>query len=139
MNWSTIEREAYAVLSALKKFDYWIFGSQIQVVSDHNPLTFLTKGLPHGTKLARWALALQLYDLRLYTHLVIEDDACASVGEALMDRAATSRTIAQQIQSVTHYSVSARTIRGRLQQSGMSTKRPLLCLPLTGNHMHLRR
>ncbi|PRD26778.1 UNVERIFIED_CONTAM: hypothetical protein NCL1_37167 [Trichonephila clavipes] len=29
MNWSTIEREAYAVLSALKKFDCWIFGSQI--------------------------------------------------------------------------------------------------------------
>ncbi|GFT00439.1 retrovirus-related Pol polyprotein from transposon opus [Trichonephila clavipes] len=50
MNWSTIKREAYDVLSALKRFDCWIFGSQIQVVSDHNPLTFLTKGLPHGTK-----------------------------------------------------------------------------------------
>ncbi|GFS56357.1 retrovirus-related Pol polyprotein from transposon opus [Trichonephila clavipes] len=47
LNWSTIEREAYAVLSALKKFDCWIFGSQIQVVSDHNPLTFLTKGTKH--------------------------------------------------------------------------------------------
>ncbi|GFW99269.1 hypothetical protein TNCV_3980941 [Trichonephila clavipes] len=35
-----------------------IFRSQNQVVSDHNPLTFLTKGLSHGTKLARWALAL---------------------------------------------------------------------------------
>ncbi|GFX76900.1 hypothetical protein TNCV_3279351 [Trichonephila clavipes] len=69
MNWSTIEREAYAVLSALKKFDCWIFGSQIQVVSDYNPLTFLTKGLPHGTKLARWALALQRYDLRIIYRL----------------------------------------------------------------------
>ncbi|GFS94916.1 retrovirus-related Pol polyprotein from transposon 297 [Trichonephila clavipes] len=65
MNRSTIERDAYAMLSALKKFDCWIFGSQIQVVSDYNPLTFLTKGLPHGTKLARWALALQRYDLRI--------------------------------------------------------------------------
>ncbi|GFW59579.1 hypothetical protein TNCV_3222301 [Trichonephila clavipes] len=63
MNWSTIEREAYAVLSALKKFDCWIFGSQIQVVSDHNPLTFLTKGLPHGTKFAHWTPALQRFDL----------------------------------------------------------------------------
>ncbi|GFY61189.1 retrovirus-related Pol polyprotein from transposon 17.6 [Trichonephila inaurata madagascariensis] len=60
----TIERKAYAVLSAIKKFDCWIFGSQIQAVSDH-PLTFLTKGLPHGTKLDRWALALQRYDLRI--------------------------------------------------------------------------
>lgn len=56
-----------------------------------------------------------------------------------MDRAALSRTIAQQIQSVTHHSVSARTIRRRLQQSGMSARRPLLRLPLTGNHRRLRR
>ncbi|GFS97188.1 polyprotein of retroviral origin, putative [Trichonephila clavipes] len=57
-----------SVLSALKTFGYWIFGSQIQVVCDHNPLTFLTKGLPHGTKLARWAPALQRYDLRIIYH-----------------------------------------------------------------------
>ncbi|GFQ95738.1 retrovirus-related Pol polyprotein from transposon opus [Trichonephila clavata] len=66
-NWSTIEKAAYAVLSALKKFDCWIFGSQIQVVSDHNPLSFLTKGLPHGAKLARWALHVMscvLYTVR---------------------------------------------------------------------------
>ncbi|GFS90985.1 transposable element Tcb2 transposase [Trichonephila clavipes] len=39
---------------------------------------------------------------------------------AVMDRAATSGTIAQQIQSVAHHSVSACTIRGRVQKSGMS-------------------
>ncbi|GFT60434.1 transposable element Tc1 transposase [Trichonephila clavipes] len=57
---------------------------------------------------------------------------------AVMDRPATSRTIAQQIQSVTHHSVSTRIIRRRLQQSGMSIKRPLLCLPFTGSHRYLR-
>ncbi|GFX12793.1 transposable element Tc3 transposase [Trichonephila clavipes] len=46
----------------------------------------------------------------------------------VMDRAAISRTIAQQIQSVTRPSVSVRTIRCRFQQSGVSAKRPLLCL-----------
>ncbi|GFW24192.1 transposable element Tcb1 transposase [Trichonephila clavipes] len=35
--------------------------------------------------------------------------------------------------------VSARTIRCRLQQSGLSTRRPLLGLPLTQNHRRLRR
>ncbi|GFU40400.1 transposable element Tcb2 transposase [Trichonephila clavipes] len=35
--------------------------------------------------------------------------------------------------------VSARTIRRRLQQSGLSTRRPLLNLPLTQNHRLLRR
>ncbi|GFY08451.1 transposable element Tcb1 transposase [Trichonephila clavipes] len=38
-----------------------------------------------------------------------------------------------------HHSVSARTIRCRLQQSGLSARRPLLGLPLTQNHRRLRR
>ncbi|GFV54848.1 transposable element Tcb1 transposase [Trichonephila clavipes] len=57
----------------------------------------------------------------------------------VMSRVATSRTIAQHIQSVTHHSASTRSIRHRLQQSGMSTMLPLLRLPLTGNHRRLRR
>ncbi|GFV35120.1 transposable element Tcb1 transposase [Trichonephila clavipes] len=58
---------------------------------------------------------------------------------AVTDRSVTSRTIAQHIESVTHHSVSARTIRRRLQQSGLSTRGPLLGLPLTQNHKRLRR
>ncbi|GFX87131.1 transposable element Tc3 transposase [Trichonephila clavipes] len=58
---------------------------------------------------------------------------------AVMNYAVTSRTVAQHIESVTHHSVSARTIRGRLQQIGLSARRPLLGLPLTQNHRRLRR
>ncbi|GFU85980.1 hypothetical protein TNCV_3069821 [Trichonephila clavipes] len=52
---------------------------------------------------------------------------------AMEDHAATSRTLAQQIQSVTHFSVSTRTIRRRLQQSGMPESRPLLRSTLIGS------
>ncbi|GFY05739.1 transposable element Tcb1 transposase [Trichonephila clavipes] len=55
------------------------------------------------------------------------------------DHSVTLRTVAQHIDSVTHHLVSARTIRRRLQQSGLSTRRPLLVLPLTQNHRRLRR
>ncbi|GFX26598.1 transposable element Tcb1 transposase [Trichonephila clavipes] len=58
---------------------------------------------------------------------------------AVTDRSVTSRTVAQHIESVTPDSVSARTIRHRLQQSGLSARRPLLGLPLTQNHRRLRR
>ncbi|GFS49078.1 transposable element Tcb1 transposase [Trichonephila clavipes] len=54
-----------------------------------------------------------------------------------MDRSVTSRTIAQHIESVTHHLVSARTIRRRLQPSGLSARRPLLGLPLTQNNRRL--
>ncbi|GFV62683.1 retrovirus-related Pol polyprotein from transposon 17.6 [Trichonephila clavipes] len=55
--WATIEREAYAVIEALKRFDSWIFGAEIEVISDHNPLTYLTLTTPQSAKLTRWALA----------------------------------------------------------------------------------
>ncbi|GFW23408.1 transposable element Tcb1 transposase [Trichonephila clavipes] len=57
---------------------------------------------------------------------------------AVTDRSVSSR-VAQHIESVTHHSVSARTIRRRSQQSGFSSRRPLLGLPLTQNHRRHRR
>ncbi|GFV24484.1 transposable element Tcb1 transposase [Trichonephila clavipes] len=56
----------------------------------------------------------------------------------VMDGTITLRTISQHIQSIRYHSASAGTIRRRLQQSGMSTRRPLLRLPLNGNHRRLR-
>ncbi|GFS83704.1 transposable element Tcb1 transposase [Trichonephila clavipes] len=58
---------------------------------------------------------------------------------AVTDYSVTSRTIAQHIESVTHHSVSAGTIQRRIQQSGLSARRPLLGLSLTQNHRCLRR
>ncbi|GFV07625.1 hypothetical protein TNCV_4941271 [Trichonephila clavipes] len=58
---------------------------------------------------------------------------------SVTDRSVTSRTVAQHIESVTHHSVSARAIRRRLQQSGLSARRPLLGLSLTQNYRRLRR
>ncbi|GFX17085.1 transposable element Tcb1 transposase [Trichonephila clavipes] len=58
---------------------------------------------------------------------------------AVTDRSVTSRTVTQHIESVTHHSVFARTIRHRLQQSGLSARRPLLGLHLTQIHRHLLR
>ncbi|GFW70730.1 transposable element Tcb1 transposase [Trichonephila clavipes] len=58
---------------------------------------------------------------------------------AVTDRSVTSQTVAQHTESVTHHSVSARTIRRRLQQSGLSARRSFLGLPLTQNHRRLRR
>ncbi|GFU99125.1 transposable element Tcb1 transposase [Trichonephila clavipes] len=61
------------------------------------------------------------------------------VSMTVTDRSVTSRTIAQHIESVTPHSVSAPTIRRRLQQSGLSARRPFLSLPLTQNHRRLHR
>jgi len=62
-NWATVEKEAYAALTALQKFRMWIFGAPVTVYSDHNPLTYLTDVAPKSAKLMRWALALQEYQV----------------------------------------------------------------------------
>ncbi|GFX94654.1 transposable element Tcb1 transposase [Trichonephila clavipes] len=56
---------------------------------------------------------------------------------AVTDRSVTSRTVVHHIESLTHHSVSARTIRRRLQQNGLFATHPLLGLPLTQNHIRL--
>ena len=57
--WSTVEREAYAVVVALRKYRNWLFRSLVRIHSDHNPLTYLTDSVPRSARLMRWALALQ--------------------------------------------------------------------------------
>jgi len=63
MAWSTFEREAYAVLVALKKYRSWIFGTKVTVYSDHNPLQYLIESAPKSAKLMRWSLALWEFPL----------------------------------------------------------------------------
>ena len=45
-NWAIIEKEAYAALWALQKYRCWIFGANVIVYSDHNPLSYLTIAAP---------------------------------------------------------------------------------------------
>jgi hypothetical protein len=65
-NWSTIEKEAYAIIFALNKFDYVVFGRVIQLYTDHNPLQYLAVSAPKSAKLTRWALSLSRYDITVH-------------------------------------------------------------------------
>ena len=60
-NWSTIEREAYAALVALRKYINWIFGLRVTVHSDHDPLLYLTESALKSANLMRWSLQLITY------------------------------------------------------------------------------
>ncbi|GFS97262.1 RT_RNaseH domain-containing protein [Trichonephila clavipes] len=61
-NWASIEKEAWAVLYGLNKFDKWIYGAKVEIISDHNPLKYLNQTTPQSPKLTRWALALQRWN-----------------------------------------------------------------------------
>lgn len=64
-NYSTTEREALAVLWAMERFRGYVEGAQVSVISDHQPLRWLMSLKSPSGRLARWALALQSYDLNI--------------------------------------------------------------------------
>lgn len=65
-NYSTTEREALAIIYALKQFRCYVHGSLNTVVlTDHHSLRFLQTSNNLAGRLARWATQLQEYDLKI--------------------------------------------------------------------------
>ncbi|GFW89273.1 retrovirus-related Pol polyprotein from transposon 17.6 [Trichonephila clavipes] len=62
-SWSTIERKTFAIVWSLKNFEVWVFGTEIEFYTDHNPLPYLTKSAPQSARLQRWAFALQKFNV----------------------------------------------------------------------------
>ena len=67
-HWSTIEKECYAICFSLKKWRCFIYGVPTTVITDHNPLTYLTDRAPNNSKLMRWLLAMQEFNNVTYTY-----------------------------------------------------------------------
>ena len=67
INYSTIEKEALALVWALVHFDVYLGGGvqPLVVYSDHNPLTYLHTLHNPNQRLMRWALYLQPYHLEV--------------------------------------------------------------------------
>ena len=64
-NYDTTNKEALAVIWALKKYKYILYGYKITVFTDHKPLTgVFTRTLPPG-RLGRWALLVQDFDINI--------------------------------------------------------------------------
>lgn len=61
-NYSTIEKEALAIVFAVKYFRPYLFGNKFQLYTDHKPLTYLFNIKDPSSRLVRWRLALEDYD-----------------------------------------------------------------------------
>lgn len=63
--WAVIEREAYAIVWALGQLETWLFGAEVEIRTDHNPLQYLASAAPNSARLTRWVLALQKFNLNV--------------------------------------------------------------------------
>ena len=65
VKWNITEKEAYAIYKSVKKFAFYITGAKTTVFSDHKPLkNFFEEGV-NITKLDRWSLELQEFDISI--------------------------------------------------------------------------
>ena len=65
VKWNITEKEAYAIYKSVKKFAFYITGAKTMVFSDHKPLKNFFEGGMNITKLDRWSLELQEFDISL--------------------------------------------------------------------------
>ena len=63
--YSTIEKEALALITSLQHYDVYVGGSNapLTIYTDHNPLTFVSQMKNKSSRLLRWFLVLQEYNV----------------------------------------------------------------------------
>ena len=65
-NYSTIEREALAIVFATKQFRHYIWMRKVILLTDQRPLVWLMKHKDSSSRLIRWALQLQEYNIEIH-------------------------------------------------------------------------
>jgi len=60
-HYSTIERECFAIVWSVTKFQESLYGTEFIVETDHHPLQYLGKAQFRNGRLMRWAVAWQPY------------------------------------------------------------------------------
>ena len=66
-NYSTVEKEAFALLRALEHFFVYVgaVNQTTLVYTDHNPLTFVDRLRSTNKKLLRWSILLQEFNVEI--------------------------------------------------------------------------
>ena len=64
-NYSTTEKELFAVVFALEKFRSYLLGTKVIIYSDHAALKYLLAKKESKPRLIRWILLLQEFDLEI--------------------------------------------------------------------------
>ena len=65
-NWAITEKEALAIVWAVKHFRTFLLGRKFKIITDHSALKVLMRGECMNSRLQRWACKLQGYEFEVF-------------------------------------------------------------------------
>jgi hypothetical protein len=83
LNWSTIEKEAFAIFYTVTKYDFLLRDVKFTIETDHKNITYLKTA--QSAKVRRWLLALQEYDFNCI-HIAGTDNVVADAFSRLCEQ-----------------------------------------------------
>ncbi len=63
--YAAVEKECLAIVWAIDSLKHYLSGTTFEIVTDHNPLTWLNQMQSKNQRLLRWCLALQPYNFSI--------------------------------------------------------------------------
>ena len=117
-NWTTIEKECYAIVHTLRKYEYLLRDVKFTLKTDHANLLYMN--IPPSSKVLRWKLAIQEYDFDVY-HIPGPDNIAADAFSRLMDpsdQATTLPLTRSQVTNEMEQSVEAQNRDDRIATNG---------------------
>lgn len=64
-SYAVVEKECLAIVWAVNKFQSYLYGRQFILETDHEPLLYLQKAKCANSRLMRWALSLQPFNVKI--------------------------------------------------------------------------
>ncbi|CAG9137414.1 unnamed protein product [Plutella xylostella] len=65
LNWTVTEQEFYSVISCLEKFETYLRGSQVKILTDHKALTFVKNWKLYNARVTRWINYLEQFQYEI--------------------------------------------------------------------------
>jgi hypothetical protein len=65
-NYSTTEKELYAIVLAVEHFKQFLYGIEFKVITDHQPLKYLFSIKEPASRLIRWMLRLSMFRFKIF-------------------------------------------------------------------------